>query len=263
MNLNALDPDAFKLLWLWLHQANGVSHTVAELMDLTHASPHLTKKALRALAAEQLVIYNGLADHAVCQLTLNAYNVFMLASQQELEPPQVPEPVQPPVQLVSIPQPPAARPRADQPTDRSAHANQQNSLQKNFFSGEKKFFPGEEEEESLINLNTKDSSSSSKTPKKIFSPDDFSERIKLLHEKAGLENERILHELANLEHCTPEFIQAHVCKFYHVEGRNTGEAGMLRRRLADHWSQPELCPQCRGENNNKYTGGMFAEFIHH
>lgn len=219
ISLNALDADAFKLLYLWIHQANGASSTLAELMALSQASLHITRKALRALAAAEFVRFSGLADHAVCELLLPAFSVFV------------------------------------QPTGSAEKIFSQDLLPKKIFS--------REEEDSLINLKSLESSSS-ESVKKFFQvvPPDLEARLLALKDDALLNSARIRDELASLPQCTPAFIRAHACHFYHVEGREVHEAGMLRRRMQDAWPEPELCATCGG-GANKYLTGPLAKFVEH
>lgn len=78
MNLNTLDPDAFKLLYLWIYQANGQSSTLAELMDLAQMTLHKVVKATSHLAQHGLANVYGHLAHAPAELTPNAFNLFPL-----------------------------------------------------------------------------------------------------------------------------------------------------------------------------------------
>lgn len=245
--LNTLPADAFKLLWLWIYKAGGASSTLAELQTLARASRHIVKNALITLSAEGLARYNGLADHSVASLALDAYSLFVVD-------------VQPTDQPAPIPQPTVARPCAGQPTVHDQPTDPeppyltetlQNSLQKNFFSPEKIFSPTDEEELSINILINSSSSSQNDGPEKIFPtpvpdplPADFDQRMTALENLAKLNSLRIRRELAELPWATPDYIERHACGFYHGEHRTVAEAGMLRRRIADHWPEPDLCHTC-------------------
>lgn len=122
MTLNALDPDAFKLLYLWIHQANGRSSTLAELMTLAHMTLHKVTKATGELARHGLANVSGHLAHSPTELTINAFNLFALptfdiplVSETKLD--ETPGSI-PSNALVEVP----------------VEVELQNSLQKNFFS---------------------------------------------------------------------------------------------------------------------------------
>lgn len=78
MLINTLDPDAFKLLYLWIYQANGQSSTLAELMDLAQMTLHKAVKATSHLAQHGLANVYGHLAHAPAELTPHAFNLFPL-----------------------------------------------------------------------------------------------------------------------------------------------------------------------------------------
>jgi hypothetical protein len=256
--LSKMKAETLRLLYLWIHAGDGASMTVAELELLTDRSPYHVKVALKELAKDGLSIFSGLADHAVCQLTINAYNLFMTdqpTGQFEISQ-TLPQPTAGLATQSGSLQPTGGQ--ADQPTGHlslSSHAPQ-NSLQKKFFSGEKNFFPSEEEDLIKLNLNNIKSSSSSESAsdeKNFFQgvpPHDLEERLKALATYGRFFSDRVRNELARLEHCTPDYIRAMACEFYHVEKRTRDEGGMLRRRLLDHGQPPaRLCLDCWREDH--------------
>ncbi len=250
--LSKMKAETLRLLYLWIHAGDGASMTVAELELLTDRSPYHVKVALKELAKGGLSTYSGLADHAVCQLTINAYNLFMpdQPTGRQFEIPRSPagQMVSQPSEILAQP----SEPSAGQPT---VQFSTQNSLQKNFFSPEKIFSPSEEEEDLyVLNLNNiKSSSSSESAPveKNIFHPPDLEERLKALEDYAKLFSKRIRMELAILPHCTPEYVRLMACGFYHVEGyESPKDGGWMRRRLLDGWPAPErLCLDCWREDH--------------
>ena len=252
MNLATLPADTFKLLYLWIHQANGQSSTIAELMTLARASHHIIKKCLREMAVDGLAHYSGLSESDSAELTTNAFNLFPMAMypspMSSAIPPEIPD-------GADIPAP-------DQ------------SEEKIFFAinfaetPEKKFFWANREEEDPILILIKDLKGPPPLPppeKKFFfgaeRTPDFSANLAALETHAKLGSPAKRAELAALDHCTPEFIRAHSCQFWHQETHTLDEAGMLATRLRDNWPQPDLCQNCSG--NNKYTTGKFSDFVEH
>lgn len=122
--LTNLNPEAFKLLYLWIHEANGRSSTLAELMALADLSIHLVLKATEDLTRHGLANVYGRLRHSPAELTPHAFNLFPL-------PPFDATPVTPETKLEddtlgNVP--------SNVLVEVAAEGDPQNSLQKNFFS---------------------------------------------------------------------------------------------------------------------------------
>lgn len=88
--INALNADAFKLLYLWIFQANGQSSTLAELMELAHMTPHKIVKAMNELKKHGLANVFGHLRHSPAELTPNAFNLFPLPAFEREVPGSIP-----------------------------------------------------------------------------------------------------------------------------------------------------------------------------
>lgn len=219
-NINALEPEAFKLLFLWIHQANGQSSTLAELMSLANMTLHHVVKATVDLKKHGLAEVYGHLKHSPADLTTHAFNLFPL-----------------PVYIEPVP-------LTETPTGIIPQEAEilQDSLQKKFF-----FEPAREEEGFLIKL-IKDSSPSSDlppSPKKIFTETVLDgDVLDVLERTAGLRDPGSRARLAALPHMSVEYVERMACQFYHVEGNEEVNAGRLLRRLETRWTAPAWCRKC-------------------
>lgn len=247
--LRKMQAEAFRLLFLWIHEGEGRAMRMAELCVLGDRSSYHVRKVLRSLAGDGLATYNGLADQSLCALTPHVFNLFVFDNpwptggqvQIGTQPTGFAQPTEPLAGQPTVHQPSGE----NDPVEMSLVASSSFlDAQKKIFFAQKKFFP---EEEDLINLNLiKSSSSESSTPdEKKFFPPDLEDRLKALEVHGRFFSQRVREELARLEHCTPAYVRAMACKFYHVEERDDREGGMLRRRILEKARPPDqLCMDC-------------------